>query len=459
MNNSKILGVESCGKLLLRFSVPAVIGMTANALYDVVDRLFIGKAIGILGISAATVVRPMLITVMAFSLLIGVGTSVTVSLKLGQNDKPQAEKALGNAMLLAAAVSFLLISFGLLFKEQLLSLFGAREEILPLARKFFTISLFGIPFQALAHILIGACRAEGNPRLSMLTMLFSALMNFILNPVFIFIFKLGIAGSALATLCSQGIVALWLLLYFFSKNSVLRLSLKAIFPDTAILTQILSIGMATFLGQLVSSITMVTLNKNLYFYGGNYAVAALGIIQGLTMLILLPVIGINQGMQPILGYNYGAGNYQRVKKTVGLALLSSTYITTIGFILLMLFQRQLFSLFAGQNQELVKAGAFGMRLFLFMLPLSSFQRIEYFEAIGSAKISIFLSLAKQLMFQIPLLFILPHFYKLRGVWLTGAVSDFFSSLLSAVFLIVALYKLKDKSRIPSKTTYAFDSEF
>jgi putative MATE family efflux protein len=458
MNNSKMLGVESCGKLLLKFSVPAVIGMTANALYDVVDRLFIGKAIGILGISAATVVRPMLITVMAFSLLIGVGTSVTVSIKLGENNKPLAEKALGNALLLAAAVSFILISLGLVFKEQLLSLFGAKDEILLLARQFFIISLLGIPFQTLAHILIGSCRAEGNPKLSMLTMLFSALLNFILNPIFIFVFKLGISGSALATLCSQGIVALWLLLYFNSEKSVLKLSLKAIFPDAAIVIQILSIGMASFLAQLVSSITMVILNKNLYFYGGNYAVAALGIIQALTMLVLLPVIGINQGMQPILGYNYGAGNYKRVRKTVGLALLSGTYITTIGFILLMLFQRQLFSLFAGQNQELITAGAFGMRLFLLMLPLSSLQRIEYFEAIGSAKISLFLSLVKQLLFQIPLLFILPYFYKLRGVWLTGSVSDFFSSSLSAIFLMVALYKLKDKSRMPLKKTYAFDSK-
>jgi putative MATE family efflux protein len=447
MNNSKILGVESCGKLLLKFSVPAVIGMTANALYDVVDRLFIGKAIGVLGISAATVVRPMLITIMAFSLLIGVGTSVTVSIRLGQNNKPKAEKALGNALLLAAIISIILISLGLIFKEQLLSIFGAKDEILPLARQFLTICLLGIPFQISAHILIGACRAEGNPKLSMFTMLFSALMNFVLNPVFIFIFKLGIAGSALATLCSQGIVTLWLLFYFISENGVLRLSVKAMFPDTDVLLQILFIGMASFLAQLVSSVTMVILNKTLYSYGGNYAVAALGIIQALTMLILLPVIGINQGMQPILGFNYGAGNYQRVKKTVGLALLSGTYITTIGFILLMLFQRQLFSLFAGNNPELVKAGAFGMRLFLLALPLSSLQRIEYFEAIGSAKISLFLSLVKQLMFQIPLLFILPHFYKLKGVWLTGSVSDLFSSLLSAVFLTVALYKLKDKSRI------------
>ncbi|MCM0650213.1 MATE family efflux transporter [Clostridium swellfunianum] len=458
MNNSKMLGVESCGKLLLKFSVPAVIGMTANALYDFIDRLFLSKAIGILGISAATVVRPMLITVMAFSLLIGVGTSVTISLKLGQNDKSQAEKAIGNAMLLAVAVSLLLILLGLLFKEQLLSLFGAKDEILPLARQFFIISLFGIPFQTLAHILIGACRAEGNPKLSMLTMLSSALLNFILNPAFIFILKLGIAGSALATLCSQGIVSIWLLLYFAGKNSVLRLSFKAVFPDTAILIQILSIGMASFLAQLVSSATMVILNKSLYSYGGNYAVASLGIIQALMMLVLLPVIGINQGMQPILGYNYGAGNYQRVKKTVGLALLSGTYITTIGFIILMLFQTQLFSLFAGKSQELVKAGAFGMRLFLLVLPLSSLQKIEYFEAIGSAKISIFLSLAKQLLFQIPLLFILPYFYKLKGVWLTGAVSDFFSCLLSAVFLIAALYKLKNKSRLPIKKTYVFENE-
>jgi putative MATE family efflux protein len=447
MSNSKVLGVESCGKLLWKFSAPAVIGMLASALYDVVDRLFIGRAIGVLGISAITVVRPMLIIILAFGLLIGVGTSVTVSLKLGQNNKLQAEQALGNALLLAAVISFFLISMGLLLREQLLFLFGAYKEILPLARQFFTVSLLGTAFQITAHILTGITRAEGNPKIAMVTMMFSALVNLVLNPIFIFIFNLGIAGSALATLCSQFVVAVWLVSYFISENSVLKLKLKTIIPDMVILNQILAIGMASFLASLASSITLVLLNKKLYFYGGNNAVAALGIIQSLTMLVLLPVVGINQGMQPIVGYNYGARNFQRVKKTIGIALLTGTYITTIGFILLQLFQRQLLSLFCAQNKALIDAGSFGMGIFLFMLPVASFQKIEYFEAIGSAKISILLSLSKQLMFQIPLLLILPHYHKLAGVWLTGAVSDFLSSLLSAIFLVIALSQIKEKPKL------------
>jgi putative MATE family efflux protein len=446
MDNSRVLHTESCGKLLWKFSAPAMIGMLANALYDVVDRLFIGQAVGVLGISAITVVRPFFIILLAFSLLVGVGTSVTISLKLGQNNKLQAEQALGNALVLAVIISFVLMLFGLLFREQLLIQFGASKEVLPLARGFFTIFLLGTVFQITAHILSGAARAEGNPKIAMFSMLLGSLINLVLNPIFIFVLDLGIVGSALATFCSQCIITALLIIYYIGGNSVLKLKIKNLLPDTYILNQIIHIGMASFLDKLVSSITLVILNKNLAFYGGDYAVAALGIMQTLTMLIMLPVVGINQGMQPIVGYNYGAGNFHRVKKTVGIALLSSTYITTIGFILMQLFQTQLFSLFSGHSEELLKIGTTGMGIFLLMLPIVSIQRIEYFDAVGSARVSTFLNLSKQLIFQIPLLFILPRLYNIRGVWLTGAISDFFSSLLSGVFILWALGQLKERTK-------------
>lgn len=448
MDNSKILHTENCGVLLWKFSAPAVVGMMANALYDVVDRLFIGRAVGVLGISAVTVVRPLFIVLLAFSLLVGVGTSVTVSIKLGENNKLQAEHALGNALILSLMVSLPLMLLGLYFGEELITLFGASKEVVPLAKKFLTIFLFGAIFHVTAHILSSAIRAEGNPKMTMGIMLFGTLLNLVLNPIFIFIFDMGIAGSALATFCSQSTITSLMLIYYIGGGSVLKLRLKNFLPNILIFKQIISVGMSSFLDKVAAGITLVLINKSLSYYGGDYAVAALGIMQTLTMIIMLPVVGINQGMQPIVGYNYGARNFQRVKTTLSIALLSSTYITTIGFILLQLFHRNLFSLFCGQNETLLKVASTGSGIFLLMLPIVSLQRIEYFEAIGNVKISMFLNLSKQLMFQIPLLIILPPIYNIKGVWLTGAISDFFASALSGIFLLWEMFQLKERAKAP-----------
>jgi putative MATE family efflux protein len=437
VDTSNRLGTESIRKLLFEFSVPAIVGMLVNALYNIEDRIFVGRGVGLLGISATTVAFPITLIIMAFGMLIGIGAAATVSIRLGEKKRDVAEHILGNALTLLIIISILVTTLGLIFEQPILMIFGASPEVLPLAKQFVTIILFGVILQNIGFGLNSLIRSEGNPKIAMITMLIGAILNTIFNPLFIFVFHLGIRGSALATIVSQTVCSVWVLSYFLGKKSLLKIKVKNLKPESHIVEQIFAIGMSPFLMQLAASLINVTFNKGLETYGGDIAIAAFGIINSVISLILMPIFGINQGVQPIIGYNFGAKNFDRVKNALKLAIIAATALCLIGFIIIQLFPREIISIFSSNDEQLINIGSQGIRIFLVMLPIIGFQVVSsnYFQAIGRAKISIFLSLLRQVIVLLPLLVILPRFFKLMGIWISGPTSDLISSMLTAVFVI------------------------
>ncbi|KAJ51076.1 putative MATE family efflux protein [Clostridium tetanomorphum] len=448
MDRSKQLGEESVGKLLLKFSIPAIVGMLVNALYNMVDRIFIGQGVGSLAISGIAVGFPLSIINMAFGMLIGIGSSTMVSIKLGEKKKHEAEKILGNAIVLVIFVSLFISVFGLIFLESILRIFGASDATLPYARDYMKYIIGGALLQNIGFGINNIIRAEGNPKIAMTTMIIGAIINTILDPIFIFAFNMGVQGAAIATILSQTVSSTWVLYYFFSGKSSLKIRKENLHLNINTVKTIFSIGMSPFFMQLAASVVTTLYNNNLIKYGGDLAVGAMGIINSIIMLFFMPMFGINQGAQPIIGYNYGAHQYDRVKKTLKLAVTAGIAIATIGFIVIQCFPEFLISIFNKKDAELIKIGSHGIRIDMIAMPIIGFQIISsnYFQAIGKAKIAIFLSLSRQVILLIPMLIIFPPIFKLDGVWMAGPIADVLSATITAAFLYKDM-KLLDKQEI------------
>ncbi len=435
MNRSQHLGEEKVGKLLLKFSIPAIIGMLVNGLYNIVDRIFVGQGVGALALSGTAISFPFTLAIMAFGMLIGIGATAVISIRLGQQKKEEAEQIVGNAFVLLLVISLIITLLGYVFMDPLLLLFGASRDVLPYAKEYLTVLLSGAVFQTLGFGMNNFIRAEGNPKIAMYTMILGAVLNTILNPIFIFVLHLGVAGSALATVISQFITAVWVLSYFLGQRALLKLHVRNLRLKWLLVKDILAIGVSPFSMQIVGSVVTVLLNKTLVNYGGDLSIAAMGVINSIAMLIFMPVFGIGQGAQPILGYNYGARRYDRVKQTLKLSIIGATGVMVFGFILIELFPVALMTLFS-KDTELIRLGANGLRIFLIMLPVIGFQvtAVNYFQATGKPRKSLFLSLSRQLIFLVPMLLILPKFWGLTGVWLAGPVADLASSGLTVLWL-------------------------
>lgn len=442
MNRSQQLGEENVGKLLLKFSIPAVIGMLVNGLYNIVDRIFVGRGVGSLALSGIAISFPITLAIMAFVMLIGIGATSVISIRLGQQKRDEAERIVGNAFVLLVGITLLITFLGYLFMDPLLVGLGASSEVLPFARDYIRIILIGAVFQSIGFGMNNFIRAEGNPKIAMVTMILGAVLNTILNPIFIFGLHLGVGGSALATVISQFVTSIWVLYYFLGDRALLKLRLRNFKLEWILVKDILAIGISPFSMQLVGSFVTVFLNKSLARYGGDIPIAAMGIITSIAMLIFMTIFGIGQGAQPILGYNYGARNYDRVKQTLKLSVFAATGVMTLGFLLVELFPVALMSLFS-TDPELIRVGANGMRLYLMMLPIIGFQVtvVGYFQATGKPRKSLFLSLSRQLLFLVPMLWILPRLLGLTGVWLAAPVSDLASAALTAVWLYNDLKQL------------------
>lgn len=445
MDRSHSLGEEKISTLLWRFSLPAITGMVVNAFYNVIDSIFVGRGVGEIGLTAVTIAFPIMIVLMGFGMLVGVGAAAVVSLRMGEKQQQQAEKILGNAFTLSMILSAAFTGSVLLFLDPILMMLGAEPDVLPYAREFTRIIVLGSPFMYVGFGLNNIVRAEGNPQMAMSTTLISAGLNIVLNPLFIFTFHLGIGGSALATVISQGVSAIWVLVYFLRGKSVLRLRKKNFSLDKKIVRSIFEIGMSPFLMQIASSLTTVLFNYTLLRYSGELAVASIGIINRMGMLMLMPIFGISQGLQPIIGYNYGAGNYDRVMKALKIAIGAATLFSTVGFLLIQIFDKQIIMLF-NDNPELILLGSEAMRINLCMLPVIGFQIIgaNYFQAVGKAGYAIVLSMSRQLIILIPLILLLPRLLGLHGVWLASPIADFSAALLTGIFLFRELRKLSQK---------------
>jgi putative MATE family efflux protein len=442
VDNPKMLGEKSVGRLLWDFSLPAITGMLVNALYNVVDSIFVGHGVGAIGLAAVTIAFPIMIILMGFGMLVGVGATTLISIRIGQQKKKEAEKILGNAFIVGLLLSITLSALFLSLLDPILVQLGAGPDVLPYAHDFTRIILVGSIFMFTGFGLNNIIRAEGNPKTAMMTMIISAVLNTMLNPLFIFGLGLGIRGSALATVLSQLVSAVWVLAYFLGPNSFLKLRKENFFIDTALVVNIFAMGASAFFMQVAASVVAGLLNYTLAAYGGQLAIAAMGIINRVSLLMLMPLFGIGQGMAPIVGYNYGARNYGRVRETVKKAAVVATAVSATGFILIESLDTYIIRLFTSEP-ELIGLGAAGLKLFLLMLPIIGFQVIGsmFFQAIGKPIQSLLLSMSRQIIILIPLLFILPRFLGLEGVWLAGPASDLGSTLLTGVLLFFQLRRL------------------
>ncbi len=447
MNNINRLETENIDSLIWKFSLPAIVGMVANASYNVVDRIFVGQGVGSNAISAITMTFPLLMFTFSFAMLFGIGAGAVVSLKLGEKQKNMAEKALGNAVFLSISTSLVLSFLYYFFLELIMRFLGAKGEILTLSADYLRIVIWGIIFQIVAFVLNAIIRGEGNPRIAMFTMIIGAIGNMILDPIFIFGFRWGIKGAAFATVLAQIISAIWVLVYFLNQKSYLKLYFKNIHLDKTISKQIVGIGFSPFIMHIASSGIFILLNSSFLYYGGSTAVAAMGIINSTVMFILMPVFGLNQGIQPIIGYNYGAKQFTRVKKLLSRGIMYASIVCFAGFVLLISFPNDVIKLFSSNDLKLLEVGRHGLTIYVLSLPIIGFQVIlgAYFQAIGKPLKSIILTLTRQIIFIIPLVLILPHFLGLDGLWAFAPFADYLAAVLALIFLIYELNNLKNKS--------------
>lgn len=427
------LATENVGKLIWQYSIPAIVGTVVMSLYNIIDRIFIGQGVGPLAISGLSLTFPFMIMLMAFGMLVGAGAASRISITLGENDKDKAQKILANALILTFIISGTVVILSYIFMSDLLRLFGGTEQTIRYAEEFMRIIIPGGILSALNFGFNNIMRASGYPRKAMYTMIICALINVILDPIFIFWFGWGIQGAAIATNISYLVGTIWVLSHFMQKNSMLKFQRKNFKLEKDIVISILDIGLSPFSMQLATSFVIILVNTTLLHYGGDLAIGAFGIINSVNTLIIMIIIGLNQGTQPIVGYNFGAKNYDRMFKTLKLSVIIASGITTFGFIIGMFLPRFMASLFT-RDVELQQIAAKALRISVLMFPIIGSQIVitNFFQSIGKAKISIFLSLTRQFLFLVPCLFILPHFFGLTGAWAAMPVSDALSTIVSLV---------------------------
>jgi putative MATE family efflux protein len=441
------LGVEKISKLLLKFSVPAIVGMLVNALYNVVDRIYIGNSpiLGAYGIAGITIGFPIMIILLSIGLLFGVGGATLFSIRLGQKKYQEAEQTLGNAFSLLVLSGLLFMVLGEVFLTRILALFGASEQVLPYALSYMRYIFFGAVFQIVSIGMNHFIRADGNPRVAMLTMFMGAGINTLLDPLFIFGFNMGMEGAALATVIAQAISSIWVVSYFLGKRSRNKLRLVNLRPCKTVIASIVSLGLPSFLMQLANSLLNVVLNKSLVLYGGDMAISAMGIINSLQTILVMPVVGINQGAQPLISYNFGAKKYPRVKEAAKLAILAATFVVSFGYLCTRLFPRQLVSLF-NRDPDLLSFGSFALSRWLLLMPLIGFQMIgaNFFQAIGRPRSAMLLTLSRQVLFLIPAVLVFPRVWGLEGLLYAAPVADFLSTILTAVMFGLGIRSLEKK---------------
>lgn len=449
MSNQKHLGDAPIGKLLLQYSIPAIIGMVVNALYNIVDRMFIGNIpdIGSLAITGVGITMPIMTIVLAFGMLIGIGTTANISLNLGKGNRTTAEKLLGNAFTLSIIVGLAIAITGTIFANPILNLFGASENTLFYAKEYIDIILLGCTFNILSFALNSTVRADGNPKMSSITMVIGCGANIILDYLFIFVLNLGVKGAALATIISQAITFFIILYYYTAGNSNLKLKIENFKLKKHLVTMTFAIGIAPFATQIANSLVQVIANNALKTYGSDLAIGAMTVISSLNIIFMMPIFGINQGCQPIIGFNYGAKKYERAKEAFKYATIAACVICIIGFISIQCFPTQIISLF-NNDPELTTLAIKGIRIYLLMMPVVGINIVatSYYQSIGKAKISMFVSLLRQVILLIPFTIILPKFIGLDGVWAAGACADSLSVIITLI-LLKKEFKQLDKMQL------------
>lgn len=442
-NNQNVLGTESIGKLLLKYSVPAIIGMMVNALYNVVDRIFIGNmpGVGPMAITGLGVAMPVMSVITAFGTLVGVGSTTNISIKLGQGKRNEAERIIGNAISLAVIIGATLTILGTVFLDKMLILFGASDSTISYAEAYMSFILVGATFSIMSMMFSNLIRGDGNPRLSATIMIIGCAMNIVLDALFIFKFNMGIQGAAFATVISQITSSMIGLLYYLRGKSNLSLKKKNLKLNKSIIGAIFAIGCAPFAMQLTNSVVQLIFNTSLKTYGGDLSIGAMATISSISMIFVMPAFGFVQGMQPIVGFNYGAKKYDRAKKALKISLISASIVFLLGSLVIQLAPQALVVMF-NKDPELMNITIIGLRKYALAMPIVGISIVgsNFIQSIGKAKIAMVLGLLRQVIILIPMVLILPNFFGLNGVWFAQPTADTVSAVITGIVLVRELRK-------------------
>ncbi len=438
-----ILGREKIGTLLLQYATPAIIAQIASSLFNVVDRIFIGQGVGALAISGLALTFPFMNLAAAFGALVGVGASALTSIKLGEKDYKTARLVLGNVIILNLIFGILFTIACLPFLEPILYALGGSEQTVGYAKEYMFIILIGNVFTHLYLGLNAVLRSAGYPTKAMYVTIFAVGLNAVLDALFILVFKWGIAGAAWATVITQVIATFVLIFIFLKQNQIVHFTKDCFKLKKKIVFDACAIGMSPFMTNLVACLVVIIVNIQLKKYGGDLAIGAYGIINSIAFTFVMIILGLTQGMQPIIGYNYGAKLQHRVLSTLKKGMIAGFVITTIGFLVAELCPKLIASAFTN-DEEMINLSITGFRLFMLAFPIVGMQIVasNFFQAIGKAKIAIFLSLTRQLLFLIPALYLMPLVLGLNGVWLSTVVADFLSAFVSLWVLVASIKKMK-----------------
>ena len=447
------LATKGIPRLVLTYSIPTIIGMLVNALYVVVDRFFIGQIpdIGPDALAGIGLAAPITNITFSFSLMLGVGAAASISIALGNRNREKAERILGNTLALNVLFAIILTIVVSIFLEDPLIAVGATYATLPFALAYTRIMIFGLILSFMSFAMNHPIRASGNPKRFASAQMLGAVLNTILSPLFIFTFSMGIEGAAYATILSQGITAVWVMSFYLGKRfggSTIKIRLKNLMPDPKIILTICAIGIAPFFMQVLASTVIIVANNMLLHYGyiefgnGDMALGAFTVISSVAMIFIMPVFGINQGTQPIIGFNYGAGNIARVKQAYRYAVMYALVLTVLGVIIVLALAPQLMLAFGG-DPLMTEIGSVGMRIMLFTMPIAGFQgnTAGFFMAIGRAKVSLMLSVLRQGLILIPLYFILPLLFGFIGIWYATPIADIISAGITFVMIFKEFKKL------------------
>ena len=435
------LGTEKIGKLLMQYAVPAIIAMTASSLYNMVDSIFIGHGVGTMAISGLALTFPLMNLAAAFGSLVGVGASTLVSVKLGQKDYDTAQRILGNVLVLNIVLGLAFTVVTMIFLDPILYFFGGSDET-----AFFVVQILLESLIVVTHLYLGlnaVLRSSGHPQKAMYATIATVVINTILDPLFIYGFGWGIRGAAIATIIAQVISLLWQFKIFSNKDELLHFHRGIFRLRRKIVIDSLAIGMSPFLMNLAACFIVIVINQGLKRYGGDLSIGAFGIVNRLVFIFVMIVMGLNQGMQPIAGYNFGAQQYARVSRVLKLTIIFATVVTTSGFLMGMLIPELVVSIFTS-DEELIAISARGLRVVVMFFPIIGFQMVtsNFFQSIGMASKAIFLSLTRQMLFLLPALIILPRFFGAAGVWYSMPFSDLLASLVALVMLVSQFRKFK-----------------
>ena len=458
MDRTKELGTKPISQLLMQYAVPAIIAMTASSLYNMVDSVFIGQGVGAMAIAGLAITFPLMNLSAAFGAMVGVGASTMISVKLGQKDHESAQHYFGNSMTLNILIGVLFMTLVLATLDPILNFFGASDQTLPYAREYMQWILYGNVFTHLYFGMNAVLRSAGHPRTAMSATILTVVINTLLDPIFIYGFSMGIKGAAIATVLSQCISLCWQIWIFRRPGEVVGFRHDTWRLRPHIVGGILSIGLSPFLMNACSCLVVLLINRGMVAYGGDLAVGAYGIVNRVLFFFAMVVMGFNQGMQPIAGYNYGAQLHHRVQEVLWRTIGYATVVMTTGFIVCELFAEVIVRAFT-TDPELIAIAAHGMRIDMALFPIIGFQMVtgNFFQSIGQAGKSIYLSLTRQLIFLVPCLLALPPFFGLDGVWASLPVSDGLASINAAVLLYMQMQQFKRAMPAGSTTGASFPS--